>query len=164
METVAQTLDIRSVEQFLFREAALLDDKRFQEWNELFTEDGDYWIPASINQPDPLDHVSLVYEDRLLRLVRIRRFEDPNAFSLQPIPQSSHLVSNICLDGFDGERQVHVVTSRFVVTEFRRDRQTLFTGRYTHWLKPSPSGLKIQRKRVDLVDCEGARGDISIYL
>ena len=40
---------IREVEQFLYREARLLDERRFHEWVELFTEDVRYWMPVRSN-------------------------------------------------------------------------------------------------------------------
>ena len=36
---------LTEVEQFLYREAQLLDEGRFHEWLELFTEDVSYWMP-----------------------------------------------------------------------------------------------------------------------
>src|SRR5438093_11533326 len=41
---------IREVEQFLYREARLLDERRFHEWVELFTEDVRYWMPMRSNR------------------------------------------------------------------------------------------------------------------
>ena len=38
---------IREVEQFLYREARLLDERRFHEWLTLFTDDVRYWMPAA---------------------------------------------------------------------------------------------------------------------
>ena len=147
-----------AAEALLFHEAALLDDLRFEEWGALFTEDGEYWIPATIGQDDPYLNVSHIYEDKLLRQVRIERFRDPNAISLQPMVRSSHLVSNICV-GEDG-----VVRSRFVMSQFHRDRQTLFTGGYEHELREEEGKLKIRRKRVNLVNCEAALPDIVTYI
>ena len=42
------------IELFLLHEARLLDQRRFEEWMELFTEDGYYWAPARPDQPAPL--------------------------------------------------------------------------------------------------------------
>src|SRR5262249_60595864 len=41
---------IREVEQFLYREARLLDERRLHEWVELFTEDVRYWMPMRSNR------------------------------------------------------------------------------------------------------------------
>src|SRR6266852_3615597 len=41
---------IREVEQFLYREARLLDERRFRDWLELFTDDVRYWMAARANR------------------------------------------------------------------------------------------------------------------
>lgn len=164
MIDLMQHPDIRDIEQFLFHEADLLDQNRFSDWQELFTEDGDYWLPAVINQPDPLHHVSLIYEDRLLRAVRIKRFSDENAYSVNPAPRSSHLVSNIRIESFDEQSGRCQVRSNFVVTQYRRGEKSIFTGSYRHDLAILDSGFKIRCKRVDLIDCDGFQGDILIYI
>src|SRR6516225_5793935 len=41
---------LREVEQFLYREARLLDERRFREWLELFTDDVRYWMGARTNR------------------------------------------------------------------------------------------------------------------
>ena len=78
--------------RFVYREARLLDEKRFDEWYELFTEDGFYWVPLAHDQVDPLDHTSLAYEDRLLLKLRIERLKSPRAFSQQPPSRCHHLL------------------------------------------------------------------------
>jgi benzoate/toluate 1,2-dioxygenase beta subunit len=35
------------VEQFLYRQSELLDTKRWQDWIDLFTPDGIYWMPPA---------------------------------------------------------------------------------------------------------------------
>jgi 3-phenylpropionate/cinnamic acid dioxygenase small subunit len=40
----------REVEQFLYREARLLDERRFREWLELFTDDARYWMGGRSNR------------------------------------------------------------------------------------------------------------------
>ncbi|MDZ7810781.1 MAG: aromatic-ring-hydroxylating dioxygenase subunit beta [Arhodomonas sp.] len=66
---------------FVYHEARLLDEKRYEEWEALFTEDGVYWIPLEHDQRDPDHHTSLVYDDRLLMQVRLGRMKSPRAFS-----------------------------------------------------------------------------------
>src|SRR5947207_13819077 len=41
---------LREVEQFLYREARLLDERRFNEWLDLFTDDVRYWMGARANR------------------------------------------------------------------------------------------------------------------
>lgn len=155
--------ELEVLEQFLFREARYIDEKRWDEWAALFAEDGIYWVPATPGQPDPLNHVSLIYEDKLLREVRIRRYSHPNAPSLQPAPRSVHVVSNVMLDHFDKETGEVRVNSRFVMFEYRRDVQTVYGGAYTHILVPADDSFRIKQKKVDLVNCDAALENIQIY-
>ena len=149
------------VTQFLFHEARLLDDRKWADWEALFTEDGTYWAPASDEQPDPLHHVSLIYEDQLLRKVRIARFDNPNAFSLQPFPRTCHHVSNIMIDKQDGDGAS--ISSCFQMAEYRRDTPNHFIGRYQHDLVETEDGFKIQQKKATLVNCDGAQPSSSVY-
>ena len=66
---------------FIYHEARLLDEKRLEEWYELYTDDAYYWIPVTPGQPDGVNHVSLLYEDKLLLNLRIVRLRDPCASS-----------------------------------------------------------------------------------
>lgn len=150
------------LEHFLYHEARLIDEKRWEEWNELFTEDGEYWVPATRGQPDPKNHVSLMYETSLLREIRLRRYRHPNAMSLQPQPYSVHLVSNVMLDEFDSATGECIVNSRFVMLEFRRDEQRTYGGAATHELLPDGDAFRIRMKKVELVNCDGVLPSIHI--
>ena len=154
---------LRTLEQFLFHEARLIDEKRWDEWAALFTADGTYWVPATRGQPDPLHHVSLIYEDALLRSIRIKRYAHPNARSLQPEPTSVHLISNVMLDAHDPQSGDCVVNSRFIMLEYRRDRQNTYGGACTHELVVAGESFKIQHKKVEIINCEAAQENIQIY-
>ena len=49
---------------FVYQEARTIDEKRFDDWYEMFAEDGLYWMPLARNQPDGRSHNSLFHEDR----------------------------------------------------------------------------------------------------
>jgi benzoate/toluate 1,2-dioxygenase beta subunit len=154
--------DLRVIEQFLYHEARLLDEQRWEEWNALFTEDGLYWAPASPEQPDATHHVSLIYENALLRAVRIKRFRHPNAFSLQPKPRTVHMVSNVMLDSV-AQNGDCVVTSRFLMAQYRREKQDLFAGTYTHHLRSTAGGFRIALKKAELVNCDAPMENVLVY-
>ena len=151
------------VSQVLFHEARLLDERRWDEWNALFTPDGAYWAPATPDQPDAENHVSLIYENDLLRKVRIARFASPNAPSLQPFPRTVHLLSNVMVDAHDSGSGEVVATSRFLMVECRRDKQQFYAGAYRHELASETDGYRIRQKRVDLVNCDGAHESSSVW-
>ena len=97
---------------FVYREARLLDEKRFDEWYELFTEDGFYWVPLAPDQVDPLDHTSLAYEDRLLLKLRIERLKSPRAFSQQPASRCHHLLQMPEVEKSDPSGNEHIVRTQ----------------------------------------------------
>ena len=75
---------IADIVRYVKHEARLIDEKRFDEWFELFTDDAHYWVPAAPGQTDPLLHNSLAYEDKLLLRLRIERLKSPLAYSQKP--------------------------------------------------------------------------------
>ncbi len=156
------TPSLPDLEQFLYQEARLLDEQRWEEWDALFTEDGIYWAPATPEQPNASHHISLIYENALLRTVRIKRFRHPNAFSLQPKPRTTHLVTNVMLDSVNGDGNC-VLTSRFQMIQYRREKQDLFAGTYTHHLRATADGYRIALKKAELVNCDAPMENILVY-
>ena len=56
---------IREVEQFLYREARLLDERQFHEWLELFTDDVRYWMAGRRNRyPKSSKAIAILNLDR----------------------------------------------------------------------------------------------------
>jgi 3-phenylpropionate/cinnamic acid dioxygenase small subunit len=144
------------VSQFLYRQSELLDDKRWQDWIELFTPDGIYWMPA-----DP-DHTtwdgvpSIFAEDRNLMNVRTRRVLHPDAWSQKPMWGTSHVIGNVVIDHQDAKTGEVVVRSRFHMMELRRDSTRHFAGTYMHHLVRTANGLKIKLQRTDMVNGQAA--------
>lgn len=149
------------VEQFIYGEVRLLDERKWSDWEGLFTEDGTYWAPATHDQPDPVNHVSVIFDDHLLRKVRLKRYDHPNAFSLQPFPRTAHAVSNVMIDTWD-EAEV-VVSAVFQMHEFRRDMPQIFAGYYRYALAPAEAGFAIRQKKATLVNCEGVLNSSALY-
>jgi hypothetical protein len=78
--------------RFVYRESRLIDEKRFDDWYELFTEDAFYWVPLVPGQPDGDNHTSLAYEDKLLLRLRIERLRNPEV----PCPSIPRAVRITC--------------------------------------------------------------------
>ncbi|KRE38964.1 hypothetical protein ASG73_00935 [Janibacter sp. Soil728] len=155
------------IQQFLFREASLLDSRSFPEWLHLFTADCTYWIPSGTEE-DPSRKVSIVYDSFSTLTERVWRFEGGLAFAQQPASVSSHLVSNVVVEevvpGGHPDGDLIRVRSRFVVTEFRYRDQYVYAGSYEHQLVRTAEGLRIHVKRVDLVSRNGYLGNLGLPL
>ena len=143
----------REVEQFLYRQAELLDDKHWQAWMDCFADDGLYWMPARPEQTDWDGTPSIFIEDKLLMEVRKGRVTHPNAWSQAPLWETNHIVSHVAIESA-GPMEI-VARSRFHVMELRRDAIRHFGGRYRHTLMRDAAGaLKIKMQRVDLFNAQ----------
>lgn len=155
---------LRKVEEFLYLEASFLDRPDLDSWIQLYTEDGTYWMPASEDQADPLNHVSLMYDDRVMMEIRRRNFVHPRAASKDYKSRASHLISNIRITEMDAQTGDCKVTSNFHCASWYWDQQTLYAGTCVHELVNTPDGYRIRHKRVDLINCDAVLGTIIIYL
>jgi 3-phenylpropionate/cinnamic acid dioxygenase small subunit len=146
--------------RFVVKEARLLDEKRFDEWYDLFAEDGHYWVPASPGQPDPHLHNSLAYEDRFLLKLRVERLKSPQAFSQQPASRCHHVLQTPEVEDL---RELRVRTS-FLYTETRGDESQRYAATAWHTLVNKDGGLKIKLKRVDILNCDAMLPSIQLFL
>jgi benzoate/toluate 1,2-dioxygenase beta subunit len=156
-------VDSKEVESFLYREASLLDNPDLDTWMLLYTEDGTYWMPAAVDQEDPLNHISHFYDDRVMMEIRRRNFVHPRAASKDSEVRSSHIISNIQLVGTT-ENDDLIVTSNFQVVMYYRNEQRVFAGTYEHHLRPAADSFLIYHKRVNLLNCDAPLKSIIIYL
>ena len=151
------------IEKFLIREVRLLDERRFEEWMNLFAEDGYYWVPAAPDQDDPYEGVSIFFDDREVMKTRMQRLGHPKIHSQQPASRTCHYVSNIDIEeDHDVEGEV-LVRSNFMMLEYRLDKQTTYGGHCRHLLRLKPDdAFEIAWKRVDLINCDGTLEMLSV--
>jgi len=162
---------LRVIEQFLYREVALLDEARWEEWLALYTDDCFYWVPSVVGQKDPVETVSLYAEDRMRLEMRIIRVTHPRAFSSEMPVRMSHVVGNVMIDpegaasdGGTNPRADLVVRSTVHILEFRKEDQRMFGGTARHWLRRDGSDWKIAMKRIDLINCDAPMEGIQLFL
>lgn len=149
-----------AVEDFLIREARLLDEGKFEDWLALFADDGTYWVPSEPGQTDPKNVASIMYEDTAVLEMRVQRLAHPRAYALDPTPRTTHLVSNVTVEEPAGDRIV--TRAAFVMTEYRGGPLTTYSGQLTHHLRPAGDSFEIVLKRVDLVNCDGVHGIMTV--
>ena len=160
--TDTTNFDIPKIEEFLFKESRLLDERHFDDWLALFTDTGWYWVPISPNQSSPFDTVSIIYDDRKLLETRVRRLNNDNIHAENPPSLTSRIVGNVVLNNFDIKSGSYEVSSRFQLVEYRGDRQRIFAGTNLHILISDNTGVRIQGKRVNLVNAESMFEGINI--
>lgn len=152
----------QEVENFLYREARLLDDGRFEEWLDLFHEEAIYWVPYGRSDADPRRDVSIIYDDRARIGDRVRRLLSGQAHSQDPPSVTRRIVGNVEVVVQDADRLV--VTSNFILAEYRHEQQLVYAGRYEHEIGTGGDGWRIKRKVVELVNSTQPLGNVSFLL
>lgn len=143
------------IEQFIFREARLLDNERWDDWLALMAEDIHYWMPTMENRrrSDPngayaIDRGAL-YNDNLLDLSRrISRFKQPSAWAEDPPTRHAHVVSGV--EVYQGEKDgEYIVHSSFVNYRSRVEKDNdLLVGRREDVLRADGESFKIARRKI----------------
>ena len=153
------------IEDFLFREAALLDSWKLLEWADLFTEDGEYLVPATdLPEGEPGSSLFLIYDNRHRLTERAKRLLKKTAHAEFPHSRVRRLIGNVMLGPcLDGKLQV---TCNFAVFRNRLDHADIFSGHSLYELMiDGDAGCRIRRKRA-VLDSDDLRrqGKLSIIL
>lgn len=146
------------VEQFLIDEAQLLDERRFDDWLALYDDDAWYWVPVLPSASERGLALAHYDEDRMHMEARIRRIQQPNAYSEHPPVSSCRLVTNVKIieQPEDGEL---IVRSKLLMNEYRNrtaggETRASYTATVQHLLRKREESFSIGWKRIDLVDSE----------
>ena len=148
---------------FVYEEARLLDEGRFDEWLGLFAPHGHYWMPLEPGQTDPRLVTSLLYEDLFMLRLRVERLKGRRTFSQKPPSRGHHLLQHPLIDAFEPESGSCAAVTAFHYVETRLDEQNLYAGWARHELEIIDGALRIALKRVDLVNCDAAFGNIQLF-
>lgn len=165
MTVNAATLARAEVEDFLYREAALLDAWQLDDWLALLTDDARYRVPSNdAPHGDPKDTLFLIADDLTRIRARVTRLKDPNAHAEFPHSRTRRLITNVRIVASSGD-EVRV-SANFVVYRFRRDAGIReYVGRYEYTLRVIDGALRIAARDAILDGYElGALGSVSFIL
>jgi 3-phenylpropionate/cinnamic acid dioxygenase small subunit len=155
--------DEATLAAFVYREARLIDQQRFDEWLALFTEDGRYWMPLEYGQTDRRLAASLMDEDVFLLRLRVERLKGNRTYSQKPRSRCHHVLQAPQLDRHDPAANEYVLWTPMHYVETRQDRQDLYAVWATHYLTVIDGALRIRLKQVELVNCDAAFGSIQLF-
>jgi 3-phenylpropionate/cinnamic acid dioxygenase small subunit len=141
---------LREAEEFIFREAELADDHRFDEWLALWTKDARYWVPCNEEDVDPAKKISVIYDDWKKIDDRVFRLKGRHAHAQTPRSRLCRVVSNVRLAGFGPEGGT--VTSRFVLAEVRRNAQHVWLAKQRHVLVRVDGEYRMKEKWVYFIN------------
>ena len=153
------------VEDFLYHEAALLDEWRLDDWLELLTDNACYYVPST--DAPASDHRSalfLIADDATRIKARVKRLMDSQAHAEFPHSRTRRLIGNVRITAAsDTDLSVE---ANFTIHRFRRGApERKFVGRYVYRLTVTKDGLKIAERRAILDSTElGAQSAVSFIL
>jgi len=160
------TITRSDVEEFLYREAALLDRWRLDDWLALFTDDAIYHVPTVGTAPDVTPDNTLFYvaDDRVRLRERVVRLSKKSAHVEWPRSRTRHMVTNVLIDERgDDELQV---SAAFAVHRFKNGVSDVYVGSYRYRLQITADGKLMIREKRSMLDMDALRpqGRVSILL
>jgi 3-phenylpropionate/cinnamic acid dioxygenase small subunit len=167
-EVGAETL--RAVERFLYVESELLDDRRFEEWLSLFSEDAVYEAPLRVTRdrqaPQFSERGRLFSDTKATLEVRVRRLLSEYAWAEQPPSRTRHFVTNVRARRLDDGAVA--VRSNVLVYRNRAERtdfELYSADRHDELVPTSGTVMFSIRRRWFVVDQSNMSGDsLSIFL
>lgn len=156
-------MDSAALVAFVYREARLIDEQRFDEWLALFADDGRYWMPLEYGQTDRRLTASLMDDDLFLLRVRVERLQGNRTYSQKPRSRCHHVLQQPQVDVSDPAANRYVTWTPMHYVETRQDRQDLYAFWVTHHLAVIDGELRMRLKRVDLVNPDAAFGSIQLF-
>ena len=145
------------LQMLLFREARLLDERRFEEWLDMFTDDVIYWMPERVNPP-----VGSAFEDTITKPGELALFEETKetlrtrvarqrtglAWSEEPPSRTRRLITNVEVEVGTNEGEIRV-RSNFMLYRTQRERdEEIFVGCRDDVLRRTDDGWKIARRTI----------------
>lgn len=147
---------------FVYDEVRMLDFGQYDAWLDLWCPDGMYWMPLDYQQKDPIHETSLMWEDQFMLRLRVERLTGARTFSQKPKSRCHHVIQRPYVDEIDNDAGHYVVTTQMHYVETRLDEQMLLALTARHDLVRTDEGLKIKQKRVDILNCDAAFGNIQL--
>ena len=161
---------LREVEQFLYREARLLDERCFHEWLELFTDDVRYSMTGRSNRypksskaiavldPDRHREADLATEDELAILDetkttlggRVARLDTGMAWAEDPPSRTRHIITNVEVEPGDAASELKVYSNFMVYRNRSETEQDFYVGARQDVLRRVDGAWKIARRRLIL--------------
>lgn len=141
----------QEIEQFLYAEARLVDERRYRDWYALLADDLRYWMPLRFNrlarerdhELSGVDESAWFDETKASMDMRLKRLETGVAWAEEPPSRVRHLISNVSIKPRPDEKSDEFeVRSYFHVYRSRLERQVdQFVGERTDLLRRADNAL-----------------------
>lgn len=165
--TVEAMLLKNRVENFLYDEASLLDKWKLKEWERLFTDDGEYFVPPlaydDAETADPRKVLFIIDDNRQTIAARTDRMLRKDAYVESPHSRIRHTITNVRILSDDGKTLR--VSANSIVYRARRGQVSVYVGEAFYTLVRDGDEFRIREKRVCLDnDLLQPQGSLAIIL
>ncbi len=145
--------ELAELTRFVYAEAQLADESRYDDWEALAAADMIYWVPRGGGDFSPDRDVSLINDNRSRLGTRIRQLKTGTRHSQTPASSMRRLISNlVAVRVSDTEYEVESNFALFEMQLQSLDQMTIWAGRTIHRLRRDDSGLKMYFKKVMLIN------------
>lgn len=159
---MSEPISYQIVSEFLYTEANLLDERRYDTWLKMFSRELEYWVPIRQGQESPLDEVSIFHENRAALELRVSRLMHPEIHIQIPPSRTCRQVTNIVRLKRGSDSGTVVFQSKLVLHEYRpKLPQVCFAATCFHTLSREEGALKIRKKKVVLINSDAALPPLS---
>ena len=174
---------IREVEQFLYREARLLDERQFHQWLTLFTDDLRYFMAGrsnrypkhskaiSILDPERYveddtgreDELAILDEDKTTLSARVARLDTGMAWAEDPPSRTRHFVANIEVEAGASDAEIKVYSNFIVYRSRAESEEDFYVGARQDVLRRDGDSWKIARRRLVLDQNVMSAKNVSVF-
>ncbi len=155
-------------EDFLFNEARLLDNLDLEQWLQLFSENGLYWIPIDESVPNDVN-LSIIYDMPLRRQERVYHLLHNTYPAQSPRSRVVHFVSNVAVQ--PSSRGVQVYSSQLIYEMRTGDSTQIGLGepaplaaQVEHILCSEAGQVKILEKKILLINRDAWHGNLTFII
>ena len=143
--------------QFYVREAWILDERRFREWLDLFTDDVFYFMPRRLNvhrheterELTPIGDLAIFEDDKTYLTMRVERLETGMAWGEDPPSRTRHLVGNLVVEPLSNG-EVKARTAFILYRSHHETEENIFAGYRDDLLRPVDGDWKIAHRTIVL--------------
>lgn len=165
-DAASATFSAADAERFLYHEAELLDELRYDEWVGLLADDIRYLLPSTdVPLGDPTTDLFVICDDRTRLLGRVQRLQSRHAHADYPHPRTRRFITNVQVDPADGA-DLYEIRANFQVVSLRVGRIGTFIGQYRHLVRIAECGPRfvVRRANLDLESLDHAGGKVNIIV
>ncbi len=161
---------IREVEQFLYKEARLLDNRQFHQWLELLTDDLRYWMPIRSNrypvnskaisildgsryeesEVSSESDLALMDEDKDSLTRRVDRLDSGMAWAEDPPSRTRHIITNIEVEAGDSPDELRAYSNFFMYRTRAETEQDFYVGSRQDMLRRVNGQLRVASREIVL--------------